>query len=132
MQKSILPPTAKRVRLHTNEEVNNRIQQETNNNIEHYRNSSKDEIKARIKELDKEWDIERALEANAAAIITISTILGLATRRRGWFAFTGVIGAFLLQHALQGWCPPLPIFRRLGIRTSDEIDEEKFFLKKLL
>ena len=42
-----------------------------------------------------------------------------------------MIGGFLLQHAVQGWCPPLPFFRANGVRTQSEIDEEKFALKAL-
>jgi hypothetical protein len=43
----------------------------------------------------------------------------------------GVISGFLLQHGLQGWCPPLPLFRRLGVRSFKEIDRERFALKYL-
>jgi len=39
--------------------------------------------------------------------------------------------SFCLQHALQGWCPPLTLFRRLGIRTQREIDDERTALKAL-
>ncbi len=42
-----------------------------------------------------------------------------------------VVGSFLLQHAVQGWCPPLPVFRRMGVRTQTEIDEERAALKAL-
>lgn len=38
---------------------------------------------------------------------------------------------FLLQHAVQGWCPPLPVFRRLGVRTAREIHEEILALKAM-
>jgi hypothetical protein len=38
---------------------------------------------------------------------------------------------FLLQHAVQGWCPPIIWFRRLGVRTSTEIDHERNALKAL-
>jgi hypothetical protein len=34
-----------------------------------------------------------------------------------------------LQHALTGWCPPVPLFRRLGARTRQEIDRELYALK---
>lgn len=34
-------------------------------------------------------------------------------------------------HSLQGWCPPLPIIRRMGIRTAEEITKEKDALRKL-
>lgn len=38
---------------------------------------------------------------------------------------------FLFQHAIQGWCPPLPILRRLGFRTAEEINQERYALKAL-
>ena len=38
---------------------------------------------------------------------------------------------FLLQHAVQGWCRPVPIFRRLGIRTASEIDAERYALRMI-
>lgn len=41
------------------------------------------------------------------------------------------VGGFLLRHAVQGWCPPLPVFRRLGARTQSEIDHERYALKAL-
>ena len=42
-----------------------------------------------------------------------------------------MVAGFLLQHAVQGWCPPLPVFRRLGFRTQTEIEEERYALKAL-
>jgi hypothetical protein len=42
-----------------------------------------------------------------------------------------VVGGFLLQHAVQGWCPPLPIFRHFGVRTQTEIDQKRYALKVL-
>jgi hypothetical protein len=39
--------------------------------------------------------------------------------------------AFLFQHALQGWCPPVPILRRLAFRTASEIEHERYALKAL-
>jgi hypothetical protein len=41
------------------------------------------------------------------------------------------VAGFLLQHAVQGWCPPVPVFRRLGFRTQTEIDYERYALKVL-
>jgi hypothetical protein len=35
------------------------------------------------------------------------------------------------EHAVQGWCPPLPILRRMGFRTAREIDTERTALKAL-
>jgi len=42
-----------------------------------------------------------------------------------------VVGTFLLQHAVQGWCPPLTVFRRLGFRTAGEIARERYALKAM-
>lgn len=128
---SILPPTSQRVQLHTKEEINKKIQEKTRENINYYKTKSRRQILDRIKELDKEWDIERALETNAAVIIFISSLLAISTKNIWWIIFIGIISAFLLEHALQGWCPPVPIFRRMGIRSSAEIDEEKY-LKKFI
>jgi hypothetical protein len=42
-----------------------------------------------------------------------------------------VVQGFLLQHAVQGWCPPVALLRRRGVRTSMEIAEERNALKAL-
>jgi hypothetical protein len=41
------------------------------------------------------------------------------------------VTGFLLQHALQGWCPPVPLLRKTGVRTMREIDIERYALKAL-
>lgn len=88
----------------------------------------KKETDERIKALEKEWDIERALELNAATLGLAGMLLGTFVSRK-WMILPGVVTAFLLQHSLQGWCPPVPLFRRLGFRTRREIDREKYALK---
>ncbi|MEY7848852.1 hypothetical protein AB7C87_06560 [Natrarchaeobius sp. A-rgal3] len=44
---------------------------------------------------------------------------------------SAVIAAFLRQHALQGWCPPIPVLRRRGVRTRREIDTERRALEEI-
>jgi hypothetical protein len=39
------------------------------------------------------------------------------------------VSGFLLQHAVQAWCPHIPVLRRLGFRTSFEIEQERQALK---
>lgn len=87
-------------------------------------------IDRRLRELDAEWDIERALEANAATLALVGATLAFLRDRR-WGLVPVVVGGFLLQHAVQGWCPPLPVLRRLGFRTRSEIDRERYALKAL-
>lgn len=116
-----------RVRNSTSEEVNSRIDQVTNSNIELYSNRPIPEIDERIKVLEKEWDIERVLEVNASTLALTGLILGTTVNKK-WLALPAIVLPFLLLHGLQGWCPPLPILRRMGIRTRDEIDREKYAL----
>ncbi|TWU23967.1 hypothetical protein Pla52o_18900 [Novipirellula galeiformis] len=126
----MIPSTVERVPQHTAEHVNNQIRYQTEERVTRLAAAGREAIDQRLAELDQEWDIERTLEANAAALSLVGLTLG-ATVDRKWFVFPGVIAAFLLQHAVQGWCPPLPVFRRLGIRTASEIDYERDALKSL-
>lgn len=125
-----LPATTEKVRLHTSASVNERIRLRTRRNVARYRGRSAGEIAARIAEIDREWDTERVLEASAAGFAMIGTALGFA-RKPAWFVLPGVVGFFLMQHALQGWCPPLSVIRRLGVRSAAEIEEERTALKAL-
>jgi hypothetical protein len=123
-----VPSTDSRIKRHTPGAANARIRAETLARLESYQNADAALLTARIAELKREWDIERTLEANAAAVALLGVILGATVDRR-WFTFPGVVAAFLMQHAIQGWCPPLPVFRRLGVRTAAEIHEEIVALK---
>lgn len=125
----MLPATDQRVRSHTAHAVNRRIDRAIEASIRfHARHPEK--IDRRLFELAREWDVERALEANAASISLFAVLAGVAGRR-GYFLLPGVVAAFLLQHALAGWCPPLPVLRRLGFRTAAEIHREAYALKVL-
>jgi hypothetical protein len=126
----MLPSTATRVSDHTSDEINRRILEQTEQNIREYSSKGADAIDRRLDELDREWDIERILEANAATFVLIGLGLGTFVNRKFYLLSAGVAG-FLLQHALQGWCPPLPFFRRKGVRTMKEINTEKYALKTL-
>jgi len=118
-----LPATAQRVALRTPAHVNRKIERMIERSVAYYR-GNQDEIPERLKQLDREWDIERAIEANASSLMLVGLGLGLGVDRK-FLALPLVVSAFLLQHALQGWCPPVTVFRRLGIRTQGEIEEER-------
>jgi hypothetical protein len=124
----VLPSTQARVRNQSSHGSNARIRDLALRRIREYEHADASRISARISELEREWDIERVLESNAAAVALVGMGLGATVDRR-WFALSAVAAGFLLQHALQGWCPPLPLFRRLGVRTAREIDEEIVALK---
>lgn len=121
--------SARRVPANTAEHVNRRIRRMTEANIRHYAQHP-EEIDDRLRELDEEWDIERTLQANASSLALGGTLLGLFTNRK-WLLVPIGVTAFLLQHALQGWCPPVPVLRRMGVRTTQEIEAERYALKAL-
>lgn len=115
----------------TSDKINERIDKRTKENIYQLsHNLESNEVGRRIGELEKEWDIDRTLMANASTLSLAGVVLG-STVNRNWFVLPGVVVSFLLWHAIQGWCPPLPIFRKLGYRSRKEIDIEKFALKAL-
>ena len=119
-----------RVRANTLPEINLAIDTEIAATVRFYAGKTDYEIAKRIKELDLEWDIERYLEANAAIFTFIGATLGIK-KSRNWFVLPLIVSIFLLQYAVQGWCPPVSVFRRLGIRTRREIEVEKYAMKAL-
>lgn len=126
----LIPPTTSRVAEHTDSAVNARIRRQTEANVAYFGKAGSQAIAERLCELDREWDVERALEANAATIAMTGLCLGALVNRR-WFLLPAVVGGFLLQHAIQGWCPPIPVFRRFGMRTQTEIEQERYALKAM-
>jgi hypothetical protein len=125
-----LPDTDERVPRNTSAIVNGRIQGKTLHDVSRFIGADPVFIDERIQELEREWDIERTLEANAATLGLAGLALGAFVDRR-YLALPALVCGFLLQHALQGWCPPVPLFRRLGIRTSREIHDEIIALRIL-
>lgn len=121
--------TANRVSAQTSDEINRRLRWEMEERLAYY-DTHLDQIAARLAELDREWDIERTLEANASTLAFTGTMLAATVDRR-WLILPAMVTGFLFQHAMQGWCPPLPILRRLGFRTAEEINQERYALKAL-
>ncbi len=126
----MVPSKLDRVRAHTARKVNQEIDAKIANNIRLYSTQSDEMTTQRIRDLETEWDIERILEVNASTVAFIGTLLGAFVNH--WFLVIPVmVTGFLFLHGTQGWCPPLPLFRRMGKRTRGEIDAEKFGMKAL-
>ena len=123
--------TNDRVRLNTADDINREIDQKIEDNVRYYSARPRAEVICRINDLALEWDIERVLQLLASSLSLSGLILG-AVRNRAWFVVPPVVLSFLFLHAVQGWCPPIPVLRRLGIRTRDEIERERYALKALL
>lgn len=124
------PATDTRVEQNSAERVNAEIRSATEGQLHRFAGADRNTIDGRLRQLDREWDIERVLETNASIIACTGALLALTVNRR--FAIIPVVvTGFLLQHALQGWCPPLPWFRKRGVRTMREINRERTALRIL-
>jgi hypothetical protein len=66
-----------------------------------------------------------------AGIVSLSGVVLGATLSRRVLVLPALVFVFFFQHATQGWCPPLPVFRKIGVRTRREINKEKYALKAL-
>lgn len=127
---AMIPSTVERVPRQTAEHVNDRIRRQTDESVARVATAGPGAIDRRLGELEREWDIERTLEANAATAVLVGSALGALVDRR-FFVLPAMVAGFLLQHAVQGWCPPLPLFRRSGVRTAAEIGYERYALKAI-
>lgn len=121
-----LPATSERVLHHTPRHVDRRLHRDIEHRVRFY-SRHPDRIEARLDELDREWDMERSVETTAAGFGLAGLALSLLDRR--FLVLPAAVAGFLLQHALQGWCPPVAVLRRRGVRTRTEIDAERYALK---
>lgn len=119
-----------RVRRSTTAEQLRWIDRQIEANVRHFASQPPEVIERHIAELQAEWSVERYLQVNVAVVAGGSALLALTHDRRWGFLACGALGFFLL-HALQGFDPPLPVLRRLGIRTRSEINREIYALKLL-
>ena len=116
-----------RGRTHTVESVNHDMERGTIGRLS--RCASSNALVARqLGNLEREWHLERALQAWFASVVLTGVTMAV-TRDRRWIALPAVAAGLMLQHAVQGWCPPVPLFRRFGFRTQAEIARERYALK---
>ena len=118
-----------RVKEATPSFINKKIEDDAWQRVASYIGKSEAEISERIHELNKEWDVERYLGVNMSTLAMSGLAANAITKNKNWLILPAVVLSFFMQHAIQGWCPPLPLLRKLNIRTSKEIEQEKYALK---
>ncbi len=118
------------VRARSGQAQNQRIDAQTRHDLERHAAQGPNAISRRLATLDREWDIERYLQMNAGLVSLSGVLLGAFVNRR-FLVLPAVVFGFFLQHAVQGWCPPLLVWRRVGVRTRREINRETYALKAL-
>ena len=117
-----VPPSSTRVQMNTAPEINARIRQETDASIAYYSQNP---------ELDRSsgWPSSTANGISSVCARAACRIRGLRRDRTGghpiaqWLIVPMLVTGFLWQYAVQGWSPQLPVLRRLGFRTPQEIAE---------
>ena len=80
-------------------------------------------IGIRLRQLDREWDIERIIERKTAALAVVGTTASNMHSYR-WLALPARL-TNLLHNTVQEWGPPVRTIRKLGYRTRDEIEQER-------
>ena len=120
------------IRDRTSEATNRRIHRDTRAALDQA-GDSPSRIRARLAELDREWTVDRALMLNFAIVGSLTASLTMRTLYRerklgAWGALFFTQMAFLAHHAIWRWCPPMPVFRRLGFRSAREISDERAVL----
>jgi hypothetical protein len=121
---------ADRIRQATDLPLQERIDAHLIERVGRYAESPRHVLTAALAALEREWSIERVLAAQSSATALAGVALSLRGGRR-WLLLTATTAWFLMQHAVQGWCPPLELHRRLGYRTQREIELEIHLLKLL-
>ena len=130
MENTLITPALEKARQ-IKEKVKENIEGKTSSNLVHYANETEAVIKQRIEALDNEWDMDRMLQLNASVFSIAGIALG-ARVHKNWFILPGVIAGFLALHAVKGWCPPVPLFKAMGVRSRKDIDKEKYGLMEIL
>ena len=80
---------------------------------------------ARLRQLDQEVDQESALQVSAAALGFIGALLSV-TVSSAFALLPAFVFATLGQYAVQGWCLPMVLLARLGLRSSRDIDRDRY------
>jgi hypothetical protein len=85
-------------------------------------------LEQRLRELDREWDVERLTAATFGLLLLFGLFLVSPGGEHG-LVIPAVAAACLLLHALVGWTPIMPLMRVLGFRTPREIAHERHDLE---
>lgn len=111
-------------------EEKKQIEQKSQSPIHSFGHKGKGKIGERITEIDSEWDAERTLLLNAAALTLAGAVLGAFVNKK-WFLLSVGASLIMAEQAITGWSPALGALKILGKRTTNEINREKYALKAL-
>lgn len=102
----------------------------TLDNIRFYGSLGREGIDERIRALDDEWDVERAVTVGLAGAGAAGLIMGLLGSRI-WRLLAWAALPLLFLFGQDKWRPSDGILKSLGLRSRKEIQDEKYALKAL-
>ena len=111
-------------------ERSNKIDVYTQENINHYYHN-KSRIDNRLRQLEKEMNIEHIFQLHDVANITAGVLLSVATRKQKWLILPLLIAIVQSVQATAGLRLGTSLLRKYGFRTQADIDKEKYALKAL-
>ena len=105
-----------------------RIRRQLEVNVAYYARRL-DRIEERLRDLEREWDVERTVAVGAGVATLAGLVLGIFKKK--WALLPVGAAALLIAHSADGCCDRLPVLRCLGVRTRKEIEQERYALKAL-
>ena len=128
MADQIAIPEERGCLVQAEERAEERIRRQLEVNVAYYARRL-DRVEERLGDLEREWDVERAVAVGAG----VATLAGLALAlvRKRWALLSVGAAALLIAHSAGRCCAPLPVLRCLGVRTRAEIEQERYALKAL-
>lgn len=89
-----------------------------------------DKIEYRLFELDNEMDLETYLHAQSTSLTLAGLILSLSVNKK-WLLLPLATSLLSLANLTQRRKNSISFLRKLGFRTRDEIEKEKYALKAI-
>jgi len=121
-----------KVRKHSLKSFNESIDEKTDSIIQLVVAEGPISISERLNELDREWDIDKAVMLFQSGLIMgqLASAIRKQTKNQLWGPLLQT--PLLALHATFGWSPVTMIFRKLGFRTRFEIQAEREVLLNVL
>lgn len=114
-----------RIRNHSPKSFTKAIDRKTESIVQSTIEKGSRAIYERLDALDKEWDIDRAIMLLFSSVVLAQLATAVKKKNGNWLLGPLIQTPFLLLHATFGWCPPMPVLRKLGFRTRFEIQAER-------
>lgn len=97
-------------------------------NVRYYTSLGPEAVADRLRELDAEWGLERALTAGLAGLSAFGLLMGLFGSRT-LRLLTWIATPLLFAFSIGKWAPSAELTARRGLRGRKEIEEERYALK---